>query len=224
MFIGHYAVGLAAKKAFPKTSLGTYFLAVQWLDIVWPLFLLLGWEHARITPGITQVMPLDLYDMPFSHSLVAALIWSLLFYAFYFLIRRSHKGAIILSACVLSHWVLDVIAHRPDMPLTLTGNSRLGLGLWNSVLGTLFVETGMFVIGLLLYVNATKPRNNLGKYSLWGLTGLLILIYSMQFTGVIPPDMRSVAILGNTQWIIIFLAYWVNQQRKNVAIKCQFFR
>src|SRR4051812_26563634 len=114
MFIGHFALGFAAKRVAPRVSLGTLLLSVGFLDVLWPVFLLLGWEHVRIDPGNTAVTPLDFHDYPISHSLLAATGWALLFGGVYFLLRRSRRESIILAVGVLSHWVLDFFSHRPD--------------------------------------------------------------------------------------------------------------
>src|SRR5262245_41021395 len=113
MFIGHYAVGFGSKKAAPEVSLGTLFLSVQFLDMIWPLFLILGWEHVRIDPGNTAFTPLDLHDYPFSHSFAMALVWSLLFGRVYYMVRHYGRGSFVLGLGVLSHWILDFITHRP---------------------------------------------------------------------------------------------------------------
>ncbi len=115
MFIGHFAVGFAAKRVAPRVSLGTLVLSVQLLDLIWPIFLILGIEHVRIDPGNTAFTPLDFYDYPISHSLVTAIGWGALVGIVYFVLRRYALGAWVLAAGVVSHWVLDVISHRADM-------------------------------------------------------------------------------------------------------------
>ena len=165
MFIGHFAVGFAAKKIAPKPSLGTYFMAVSFVDMLWPIFLLLGIEHVRISPGITVVTPLDLYDYPFSHSLVAVLFWSLLVGGLYFILKKEKRSALVVGIAVFSHWILDFITHRPDMPISFGETTYVGLGLWNSLAGTIIVEVGMFIAGIALYLKATTPKDRTGKYA-----------------------------------------------------------
>ena len=135
MFLGHPAVGLASKRSVPHISLGLLFRAPMLLDFLWPVFVLLGLEHFRIDPGNTAVTPLDFYDYPWSHSLLMAVVWSVLFGAIYFALRRDARGASILGAGVLSHWVLDFVTHRPDLPL-YPGGPKVGLGIWNSMAAT----------------------------------------------------------------------------------------
>ena len=132
MFIGHFGLGFAGKKAAPSVSLGTLFLSVQLADGLWPLFLVLGLEHVRIVPGIMKLSPFDFYDYPISHSLVALIGWGIVVGAVYLVVRRNVLGAAVLAAGVVSPWVLDFAVHRPDMPVMPRG-PYLGLGLWNSI-------------------------------------------------------------------------------------------
>jgi membrane-bound metal-dependent hydrolase YbcI (DUF457 family) len=213
MFIGHYAVALAAKKAAPRTSLGTLFLAAQFLDILWPLMLLAGLEHVRIDPGNTPFTPLDFYDYPITHSLAGALIWSLLFGGLYRLIRRDARGAVVVGACVFSHWVLDFITHRPDLPLWFTGSTRVGAGLWNSVGGTFVVEAGMYAAGVALYLKTTTRKDRTGVFAFWGLIVFLFAVYCANIFGPPPPDAGMIAIAGNAGWIFILWAYWADAHR-----------
>ena len=148
MFIGHFGVGLGSKKAVPFISLGMLFIAAQFLDLLWPTFLLLGWEHVSIEPGITKMTPLNFTDYPLSHSLLMACVWGLVIAAGYFLVRRNYKGAIILGLCVVSHWVLDLLVHRSDLPLVPGGTSYYGFGLWNNLTAAVIVEGLVFVAGL----------------------------------------------------------------------------
>jgi len=134
MFIGHFGLGFGAKKLAPTVSLGSLFLACQFADLLWPTLVLTGIEIVKIQPGITTVTPLDFVHYPYSHSLLALLIWAAAFAIGYILIRRSFGlAAVVIGALVLSHWFLDLLVHRPDLPLTFTSSARYGLGLWNSL-------------------------------------------------------------------------------------------
>src|SRR5262245_47114382 len=135
MFIGHFGVGFGAKAKARTASLGTLFLAAQFLDLLWPTLLLLGIEQVEIAPGITKATPLDFTSYPISHSLLTACMWGLLFGTVYWLVREDLKIATVLGLCVVSHWVLDFVVHRPDLPLYPGDSPRVGLGLWNSVPG-----------------------------------------------------------------------------------------
>jgi membrane-bound metal-dependent hydrolase YbcI (DUF457 family) len=206
MFIGHYAVALAAKKAAPRTSLGTLFMAAQLLDLIWPLLLLLGLEHVRIDRGNTAMTPLDFYDYPITHSLAGAALWSMLMGMLYFVIRRDVRSAIVVGACVASHWVLDFLTHRPDLPLWFSGSARAGLGLWNSVTGTLVVEVGMFAAGGAVYLRATRAKDRTGMYAFWSLVLVLFAIYCGNIFGPTPPG-------GNAAWLFVLWAYWADSHR-----------
>ena len=130
MFIGHFAVGFAGKKFAPRTSLVVLLAAPLFLDLLWPVFLLFGWEHVRMVPGITHYNPLDLYDFPWSHSLLMSLVWATAFSLLYYRATRYRAGGLVIWIGVVSHWILDWVTHRPDMPLYPGGGPRFGLGLW----------------------------------------------------------------------------------------------
>ncbi len=214
MFIGHFAVGLGAKKVAPKVSLGTMFMAAEFVDLLWPLFLLLGLEHARINPGNTVVTPLDFYDYPITHSLLGALLWSCAFGAIYYAIRRNTRNALIGGGVVFSHWILDLVTHRPDLSLGLGGNTYFGLGLWNSLAGTVVVEAGLYILGIILYLQATKARDRIGSIGFWSLVVLLGLIYVGNLFGPPPPEISMIVIAGNASWLFVLWAYWVDKHRE----------
>ena len=213
MVLGHFAVAFAAKKIAPKPSLGTYFIAVQFLDLLWPPLLLLGAEKVEIEPGNTAFTPLNFISYPFSHSLLMTVVWSTLLAGLYFLLRKDTKGALILWLAVLSHWILDFISHRPDMPLTPGNTSYLGLGLWNSVSGTIIVEGLLFAFGVYIYTRATKAKNKKGTYTLWSLVGFLVFIYVANIVGPPPPNTTAIAYAGLSMWLLMIWAYWVERNR-----------
>ncbi|MDE3056744.1 MAG: hypothetical protein KGJ59_02135 [Bacteroidota bacterium] len=213
MFIGHYAVALGTKKAAPKISLGTLFIAAQFLDLLWPLFLLLGIEHVRIEPGNTPFTPLDFYDYPLTHSLAGAILWSLVLGAVYFAIRRNRNNALIVGAVVFSHWILDFLTHRADLPLWFSGSLKVGLGLWYSVAGTIMVEGGIFIAGIFLYLRATKAKDKIGTYGFWGLAAVLAGSYFGSSFGPPPPNVGTLAIAGNAMWLFVLWGYWIDRHR-----------
>ena len=217
MFIGHYAVALAAKKAAPKVSLGTLFIAAQLVDLLWPLFLLLGLEHVRIDPGNTAFTPLDFHDYPITHSLVGAIGWSMLLAGAYYGFRREKRSAVVIGLVVFSHWILDLITHRPDLPLGLGGDQMFGLGLWNSLAGTLVVEIGLFAGGIVLYLKSTEAKDRTGRFAFWGLIGVLGLIHSGNIFGPPPPSDFAIAIAGNALWLFVLWAYWIDRHREGKA-------
>jgi hypothetical protein len=202
MFIGHFAVGFAAKRQARTVSLGTLFLAVQFLDLLWPTFLLLGWEQVRIVAGMTAVNPFDFTSYPYSHSLVAALGWSIAFAAIYWLIRRQPKNALVLGFAVLSHWVLDYVTHIPDLPLTITGTTKVGLGLWRSLPATLAVEGLLFLAAVAFYARTTKARD----------LAHLAAIFSPA-----PTDVKALAWGGQSIWLLVIWGYWLDRHREPVV-------
>ena len=214
MFIGHFGAGFAGKKLDRTTSLGTYIMAAQWIDLIWPILLLLGIESVEIKPGISAVTPIDFVYYPFTHSLTGVIIWGVLFGLVYFIIKKKIKTAFILCALVVSHWFLDLLVHIPDLPLIPGLELKVGLDLWNSLAGTLLVEGLIFTTGVYLYLRSTKARNKTGKCALWGLILFLVLIYIGNLFGPPPDSVQAIAIVGNAQWLIILWGYWIDRNRK----------
>jgi membrane-bound metal-dependent hydrolase YbcI (DUF457 family) len=216
MLIGHVAVALGAKKAAPKTSFGTLLLAAQWPDLIWPLFLMLGWERVRIVPGITAVSPLDFVSYPLTHSLLADFGWGLLLAGLYLTFKKNGRGAFVIWACVMSHWLLDFISHRPDLPL-YPGSQLVGLGLWNSVSVTLLVEGSLFVGAAMIYSRTTRPRDKFGEYSYKTFIAVLVLIYLASLIGPPPPSVNAVEWAGVFAWLFIAWAYWLDEHRPPIT-------
>lgn len=217
MFIGHYGAGFAAKSAAPRASLGTMFLAAQFIDLLWPTFLLLGVETVRIVPGATIVTPLEFTHYPVSHSLLLVAIWSVLIGGGYYLLRHRRKEAVVVGLAVLSHWFLDLIVHRPDLPL-YPGGIFLGLGLWSSFIWTIAIELVIFALGVWLYLRGTQRKKKGGTLVLCCLVGLLLLIYTGNLLGPPPPNETSIAWVGQSQWLIVALGYWADSLRQTRVI------
>jgi len=214
MFIGHFAVGFAAKKVAPRVSLGWLIAAPIFLDLLWPTFLLLGVESVRIDPGNTAVTPLDLHDFPWTHSLAMSVVWSVAFAAAYrWRARRDNLGAAVLGLGVFSHWVLDVVSHRPDMPLYPGSATYWGLGLWSSVPATLAVEGALFAAGVWLYAAATRAKDRTGAWALRGFVAFLLLGYLMNVFGPPPPSPKAIAVFGHTGWLFVAWAAWIDRHR-----------
>jgi hypothetical protein len=216
MFLGHFGLAFAAKRVAPRPSLGTAVLAAQWADGVWPILVLLGIERVEIRPGITQVTPLDFVSYPYSHSLVADLAWAAIFALIYWTLRRDWRGAALLAVLVMSHWVLDVVAHRPDMP-TWPGGPKLGVGLWDSMPMTLVVEFALFGIGLWLYMRSTVARDSLGKVLVWTFAITLAVLYFAAVFGPPPPSVLALAVTGLLGWLFVVWAYWIDRHRVPAA-------
>jgi len=212
MFIGHFGVGFAAKAIAPKTSLGSLFLAAQFIDLLWPTFLLLGIESVRIDPHATAVTPLDFVHYPFSHSLLTVLGWALLVGGGYYAIRRYARGAVVLGALVVSHWLLDAIVHPPDLPLYPGSELFVGFGLWSSLAGTLVVELAIFAVGVGLYLTSTRALKG-RDFVLGSLVAILLLIYIANLFGSPPPDAMAIARVGQAQWLLVLWGYWADGRR-----------
>jgi membrane-bound metal-dependent hydrolase YbcI (DUF457 family) len=213
MFIGHFAVALAAKKAAPKTSLATLIAASQLVDLLWPLFLLLGWEHVRIDPGNTVVTPLDFYDYPITHSLAGALGWSVLFGVLYYYRTRISRSAVVVALVVFSHWLLDLLTHRPDLPLLGNDSMMMGLGLWNSLYGTIIVEFSLFAAGAYLYMTTTRSTNRTGTVALWSLLIFLVVMHVGNLFGPPPPGTEMIAYAGHAMWLFVLWGWWIERNR-----------
>jgi hypothetical protein len=216
VFIGHFGVAFGAKRVSPRTSLGVLFIAAQLPDLLWPIFLTLGWEHVAVAPGNTAFTPLDFVSYPISHSLVAVATWSVVAGVGYLLWKRDRRGALIVALLVSSHWLLDFLSHRPDLPL-YPGGPLVGLGLWNSVLATVIVEGGIFLAGLAIYLRATRARDGMGNPGLFLLVALLVLIYVGAAVGPPPPNVRAVILSGLASWLFPFWAWWVDTHRVPVT-------
>ena len=213
MFIGHFGVGFGSKAAAPKTSLGTLFLASQFVDLLWPTLLLVGAERVRIVPGITKVTPLDFEYYPISHSLLAVFGWAVLFALVYQAIKRYPRGAVVLGLVVVSHWLLDLIVHRPDLPLVPGSSVKVGFDLWASLPGTLVVEMAIFVVGVALYLRKTVARGAVGTWALWVLIIFLVAVYLSNLFGPPPPNVEALAWVGQSQWLLVLWGYWVDRHR-----------
>lgn len=214
MFLGHFAMGFGAKALAPRVSLGSLFLAAQFADLLWPTLLLLGWEQVAIRPGITAYTPLDFVHYPYSHSLLLALVWGLVIGLAHWLGRHSLRAALVVGACVVSHWLLDLIAHRPDLPLYPGDAARWGFGLWNSVAATLTVEGLLMVGGVALYLRATRARDRRGHYGLWSLVALLAVIQIANGLDPPPPSVQAIAWAGQAQWLVVAWGYWLDRYRR----------
>jgi len=212
MFIGHYAVGFAAKRAAPGASLGVLIAAAGLVDLLFPVFTVAGWEQVRIEPGATAVAPFA-FIYPLSHSLLTGVGWAVLFAALYWVWTRYLAGAVTIALAVVSHWLLDLVTHRPDLPLYPGGARLVGLGLWNSVAGTVAVEGLLFVAGVWVYAAMTRPRDRTGRYAFWSFVALLVVLYAASLLGPSPPSMTAMAVVGLLAWLFVFWAAWFDRHR-----------
>ena len=195
MFIGHFAVGFAAKRAAPRLSLAVLFVAAQFADLLWPVLLAAGVESVRIAPGNTAFTPLDFISYPWSHSLLLLVIWGLALGTLVQARTSVRHSLALITALVVSHWLLDWLTHRPDMPL-YPGGAKIGLGLWNSVSATVMVELTMLAAGLAVYARATRPRDAAGRWGLVAFVVFLLIVYAANLLGPPPPSIRAIWMLG----------------------------
>ena len=216
MFVGHFALGLAGKRLAPRVSLGTWFLSVQLLDLIWPVFLLLGIEQVRVTPGYTRLSPLDFYHYPWTHSLVTAVLWSLGFFLAALLFRRGPgrgAAACLLGLGVVSHWLLDAVVHRPDLPLFPLMGRYVGLGLWDRPVLAISLELALFALGIAIYLRRTTAKDAVGRWGLWALLAFLLLAWIGSLFGPLPEDQTPIAWTGLALWLLIPWAAWVDRHR-----------
>jgi hypothetical protein len=217
-FLGHYGVALALKRAEPKLSLGTLFIAVQLADLLWGAFLLLGWERARIIPGYTPVTPLEFLYYPISHSLVAAILWGIAAAAVYYSwptrdTARHWQAAVLVGVAVFSHYPLDVLVHVPDLPIAGQDSTKLGLGLWNNPTITMIAELLVFGAGLAIYVGFRTHRHPVRTPRLALVSLLLVGTYFASVYGPLPPNMTAVAVSDIVFLVVMAtLAAWADRR------------
>lgn len=213
MFVGHLAVGLLGKRVEPQVSLGTWMLAALLADLLFFPFMLAGLEHVVAVPGVTSNRVVG-HDIAYSHSLLLDVVWAVLFAVVYFLRRRYPRGAWLLAAAVVSHWVLDVISHRPDMPLAPGMQQVFGFGLWNSIPATLIVEGGFWLLAIIVYVRATRAGKRAGVYAFWLGVALFTLLWHGNITAGIDPNPVRAGVGGLIVFsLIVAWAYWMNRLR-----------
>ena len=212
MVLGHFGVGLGAKKYAPAVSLGLLFMAVQWVDLLWPVMLLLNLEKVNINKD-DHSFPLEFTSYPITHSLLMGIVWGACFALLYWLIKKDRRGAIVLAIAVLSHWFLDLIVHKADLPLFPGDSPKFGLGLWNWRPLVDGIEGVIFIIGLILYVRATRAKDKQGNWGLWLLAALLVLNQVAGELSPLPASAHAIGWAGQYQWIFIILGFWVDRHR-----------
>jgi membrane-bound metal-dependent hydrolase YbcI (DUF457 family) len=214
MFLGHFGAGFGAKAIAPQVSLGWLFAAAQFIDLLWPTLLLAGVERVRIAPGATAVTPLVFEHYPVSHSLVAVALWGLLVGALYLALRRDRRGAAVLAGLVVSHWLLDAIVHKPDLPLYPGSTTLAGMNAWSSLPLSVAIEIPIFAAGAWLYARGTQPADATGKWAFGGLVAFLLLIHAGNLFGPPPPSVEAIAWVGQAQWLLVVWAFWADNHRR----------
>ena len=217
MFIGHYAVGLLGKKFAPRTSLGALIAAAILLDLLWPSFILLGWEHVSIVANRNPFLRFQFDSYPISHGLVAAIGWATLFASVYFGLTRYVTGTMVIWLGVISHWFMDWIVHLPDLQL-YSGRRVFGLGLWNHRWLTVAIELTLFIIAIWTYQRQTRPKDKIGLYAFLAFVLLLMLAYAGAVFGPPPPSVKKLALLELLAWLMIPWAWWFDKHREDRRI------
>lgn len=214
MFAGHAGIAFAARSTLPNYSLGVLFAATYFIDLLWPLLLLVGLERVEIDPGNTAFTPLNFVHYPWTHSLLTATLWGVCF-AIVALRGRLQpaRDFLWLSVLVVSHWLLDFLTHRPDLPLAPGVAPRLGLGLWNSIPGTLLIEGALFAAGIAIYLHRTAPKPGRGALALWSLIGLIAVVWASGPFSPPPPSSQAIGIVGLLSWLLPLWAHWADGQR-----------
>src|ERR1700704_3009879 len=227
MFLGHYGVAFALKRAEPKLSLGTLFVAVQLLDLLWGIFVLLGWEHARIIPDNSPFTRLEFLDYPISHSLVAALTWGVVAAACYYSwptrdTTHHWQGAAIVGVAAFSPYPLDVLVHLPDLPIMGNDSPKLGLGLWNHPVATMVTELVVLLLGLALYVALRSKRHRIRAGRLAVLVVVLLGAYFASVYGPPPPNMTTVGVSVIVLILLVAaLAAWADRRASPEELESQ---
>ncbi|MEM8615507.1 MAG: hypothetical protein AAGF20_01085 [Pseudomonadota bacterium] len=215
MFIGHYGAAFAARAVKPALPLWQLFIAVQLVDFAWAGLVLAGIEKFRVAPGFMEASILDLHHMPYTHSLVAVVIWSVAAGVLYGALRRGAgkvMAGLIIALAVFSHWLTDLIAHGPDLALWF-GGPRVGLGLWNSLLWTQIVELGLLAIGGAIYLAKTKPKGLAGRLAPFALLGFMAALQIYNHLPIDhPPPVPQFAIMALIAFSLLTLLAWLTDR------------
>ena len=218
MFVGHYAPVFAIAAVRRDPGLATGFVAVQLIDLGFMSLSYFGIEKWRANPAITGFNPVDLYFMPYTHSLLGASLWAI---AFAFVVAaftppgRQFLSAMIAAGLVLSHWFLDLIVHRQDLALVQDNEQKLGYGLWDHPLIEAPLELGLLLAGFALFMTATKPRGTLGRIVPWLVLAALLGLQGVNWFTPHAPDAATFSALGLTAYLLLAaLAHWLDRARE----------
>jgi membrane-bound metal-dependent hydrolase YbcI (DUF457 family) len=218
LFVGHYGVSFVAKAYRREIPLWLLFVAVQLIDVFWAIFVLFGIERVRIVPGYTASSPLDLYYMPYTHSLLGAALWSIAFGALCVFIYRWNRAAgVIAGLAVFSHWVLDLFVHRPDLAL-YDSHMKMGFGLWNYKWPEFILEVLLLFIGIYLYMRSTRANGDLGRYGFVVFGIVMLAMQASQFYAPPPLSGNMVAMSALFAYALFAaIAAWLERKRVSEA-------
>ncbi|PIZ00267.1 hypothetical protein COY62_03500 [bacterium (Candidatus Howlettbacteria) CG_4_10_14_0_8_um_filter_40_9] len=216
MFVGHYGASFALKGIGKRISLGWLFVAVQFLDIVWAIFVLLGIEKLRITPGFLEASNLDLYYMPFTHSLFGSLFWSVLvgiLFAYFSGMTSKKKIGLFIAFAVFSHFLFDIPVHSKD--LLVFGNLKIGLGFWNNALYTYLIESFVLVAGLSWYLKSTNPKSIIEKCGLFVFVAILLIVnyINIYFPSTVSPNIFALEALF-AYFVFAVFAFMIDKDKE----------
>ena len=218
MFIGHYSFSFLAKSLDKSIPLWVLFLAVQFVDVLWAIFVITGIEQVRIIPNFTKSNSLDLYFMPYTHSLLGAIGWSVFAFLAYYLRQRKKspnlaKASFLVALAVFSHWILDLLVHVPDLGI-FDNTRKVGFGLWNYPLIALPIEFLLLIGGFLLYQRSTKGESKMGRYGMLGYVIFLIIFHLITFFSPSPETPKAFAISGLISYLAFAgIAFWLERYR-----------
>ncbi len=222
MFVGHYSAAFAARAFKPAVPLGILFVAVQLVDFAWAVLVIAGVEKVRIVPGFLEASPLDLYSMPFTHSLLGSAIWALAAGLLYGALRRGAghwTAGLIVGAAVLSHWFADLLVHAPDLPL-IAGEPKFGLGLWRSLLWSQIAEMGLLLAGFWLYMRNTAPKGPAGRLAPWAFLVFLVAVQAYSHMGTVEAGAspKPFAVTALIAYTVLALGAWLmDRTRKPIS-------
>lgn len=216
MFVGHYAASLALKSLNTRVSLGVLFLAVQFVDILFFPFVLAGIERLNIAENFTESTHFELEYMPFTHGLLASMLWAVAAYAVIrWVVVREQAVAVVVALAVFSHWLLDLPVHTPDLPLWNDASPKLGLGLWNNAVATYLLEAGLLLLALWMYLRSTKATTGIGKYGMAVFIGFLLLVNVANIFGQPMVDSKiGLSIFAlSSYFLFAVVAFWLDRKR-----------
>jgi hypothetical protein len=206
MFVGHYGVSLAAKRLRPSVPLWVWFIASQWMDVVWSILVLLGIERVRIVPGFTQANAYDLYYMPYTHSLDGSIVLSVALGAVVslFVSKKRASTFLLVAAASFSHWVLDLVVHVPDLPL-YDNSDKVGFGLWRHVMVSFPLELILLGLGAWFYARRIAFVRTSGRYVLCGFVALLAAAQVYLNFGPPPSSPQAMGVMTITIYAVFAL-------------------